>query len=100
MSAAICMSSWKKCLFRFSADFLTALFVCLVLSCMSSLHILDIKPFVDLFPYPRVCFFFIDLRERDERERETREREREREKHQCEREILTGYFPHGPQTRD
>ena len=37
------MSSLKKCLFR-SSDFLTGLFVFLVLSCMSCLYILEINP--------------------------------------------------------
>ena len=40
---AICMSSLKKCLFRSFSHSLIALFVFLVLSCMSCLYILEIN---------------------------------------------------------
>uniref|UniRef100_A0A9L0QXH9 Uncharacterized protein n=1 Tax=Equus caballus TaxID=9796 RepID=A0A9L0QXH9_HORSE len=46
---AICISSLEKSLLRFFAHFLTGLLVFLLLSCMSSLYILDINPLSDIW---------------------------------------------------
>ena len=62
---AIYMSSLEKCLFRFFADSLIGFFVFLVLSHMSSLYILEIKPLSDILlanvlPYSGFPFNFVD----------------------------------------
>ena len=58
------MSPSKKCLFRFSAHFLIRLFGLLILNCVSSLSILDVKLLIAyivskyFLPFSRLPFHF------------------------------------------